>query len=258
MLRIFFYHPGFAYLNRIIRFVSLTILSLGTVSLFSADPEPFDQDEYSGKSIETVSEAYQIIKTRFFNAPVLGSQAPAFELKDGKTGKSVTLKSLHAEKPVVLFFGSLGCDVFRGSVKEIIRMSTEHSDKFNFVMVYIREAHSLSGFGPEIGKIEDPLTDAARSEAAKACAVETSIPFQILIDSVEDRTATRWSAWPVRLFVVGQDGKLLYSGMPGPWGFHPGGNFIPEMPPGFRTHPDRFSQNSLEDFLKSWKIEASR
>ena len=85
------------------------------------------------------------------------------------------------------------------------------------------------------------------------CQAALEIPFPILIDTMDDRTATRWAAWPIRLFVVNTTGTVIYAGKPGPWGFDPGGGFKAEGHDKLRPHPERFSQESLEDFLRNYK-----
>ncbi|MEM9016541.1 MAG: deiodinase-like protein [Verrucomicrobiota bacterium] len=211
--------------------------------------KPFDQDQYSGKTIISTEMAYDLITQRFFNAPTLGTQAPDFSLPDESTGDMVSLKELRREQPVVLFFGRLGCDVMRGGVSELLRLHERFRDQFQFVMIYIREAHALDGHGKNRGALMDPKTNDDRRKAAEICKTRIEIPFPILVDTIDDRVATRWAGWPVRLFVVDQSGEVSYSGKPGPWGFDPGGGYKPDRAEQLRAHADRFSQNSLEDFL---------
>ncbi len=219
-----------------------------------AEPAPTDHDAFSGKKIETLREGYGIIRDRFFNAPKYGDPAPDFELVDQETGEKVSLAGLRAEKPVVLLFGSWGCDVMRDGFDSILKAYETHGDRYHFVMIYIREAHSLSSSDPEAveqARVVDADTLAGRSLAAASCRLSMKIPFRILLDTMEDKVATRWAGWPVRLFVVEQDGTVVYSGKPGPWGFSPGGGFKSTGADELRPHPDRFNQESLEAFLLS-------
>lgn len=54
---------------------------------------------------------------------------------------------------------------------------------------------------------------------------------------MDDRVATRWSAWPERLFAISASGEVVYVGAQGPWGFWPladkppFGTDDPESPP---------------------------
>lgn len=210
---------------------------------------PFFQDEFSGRTVENLDMASQLVYHRFFNAPGLGTKAPAFALVDNSTRETVLLKDLHREKPVVLFFGSLGCDVMADGVEQLLEVYREYREEVNFVMVYIREAHSVNGFGPERASVEDPETNLERSAAARQCRETIGIPFRILLDTMDDRAATRWAAWPLRLYAVDTDGTVIYTGKPGPWGFNPGGGFVAKGADGLRAHSGYFSQESLEEFL---------
>ncbi|MEC5128316.1 deiodinase-like protein [Verrucomicrobiales bacterium BCK34] len=216
------------------------------------EPGPKDRDDFSGKKIATQRDGYEIIKERFYNAPKYGDPAPDFELIDQKTGEKVTLASLRAEKPVVLMFGSWGCDVMRNGFWSVLKSYETYGDRYHFVMIYVREAHSLDGTEQkdvERARVVDPDTFAERSLAAAACRAAVKIPFRILLDTMDDKVATRWAGWPVRLFVVERDGTVVYSGKPGPWGFNPGGGFKSELADQLRPHAERFNQESLEDFL---------
>lgn len=222
-----------------------------------AEPEPFAQDEFSGKRVENVEMAKELVLGRFFNAPKYGDRAPGFALIDVDSGSTVTLTELRLDKPVVLFFGSYGCDVMRGSFEKLLAVYEKYQDEVNFVMIYVREAHSLDGFGADRARVTDPKSTQERIDVAKACRDEMNIPFRILVDPVDDRVATRWAAWPIRLFVVDRGGTVVYSGRPGPWGFSPGGGFKAQHADRINPHPDRFSQMSLEDFLEDYLAEVT-
>lgn len=59
-----------------------------------------------------------------------------------------------------------------------------------------------------------------RAAAAQTCSM-LELPFQVVVDGMDDAVAQRWSGWPERLFVVGVDGRVAYVGEQGPWGFWP-------------------------------------
>lgn len=230
------------------------VLTVGSYLCAEEDvePAPTDQDEYSGKKIDSVDVGYRIIRDRFFNAPKLGDVAPEFELIDQTTREAISLERLRADKPVVLLFGSFGCDVLRKGIEPVLKAHESFGDQYEFAMIYTREAHSL---GAEEAMFEDPDTISGRSLAATACRTALKIPFRILIDTMDDRVATRWAGWPVRIFVVERDGTVVYSGRPGPWGFSPGGGFKPSRADQLRPHADRFSQESLHEFLSAYKLQ---
>jgi hypothetical protein len=90
-------------------------------------------------------------------------------------------------------------------------------------VVYIREAHAIDGRSPSYGVlVEDPITDAERAGVAKVCMTKMALkPMRAVVDGVDDKVARAWSGHPDRLFLVGKDGKIAYSGGRGPRGFDP-------------------------------------
>ena len=230
--------------------VCVAVLSVGAED--GQDPEPFSKDEFSGKTVLSAEMAQDVAIGRFFNAPKYGTRAPAFALTDIDSGETVTLTDLRKEKPLVLFFGSYGCDVMRGSVDIVVDLYEEYKDRVDFVMIYIREAHALDGFGSERARVEDPKSTLERIKVARLCRDSNRIPFRVLVDPVDDRVATRWAAWPIRLFVVDRGGTVVYAGKPGPWGFSPGKGFVAQHAEEMRKHEDRFNQESLDEFLEKY------
>lgn len=41
------------------------------------------------------------------------------------------------------------------------------------------------------------------------------------VDDLRDTTAAAYAAFPDRLFLIDNDGRVLYRSGPGPWGFRP-------------------------------------
>ena len=92
-------------------------------------------------------------------------------------------------------------------------------------MVYIREAHPIdSARMPRYGEemIEDPINLAERNAVAKICMTKMELrPIPAVVDRIDDKVNKAYSGWPDRLFLVGKDGKMAYSGGRGPRGFVP-------------------------------------
>lgn len=236
--------------------VALQVLVAGILFIFSVgaeeENEPFHQDEFSGRTVNSMKMASAIVVNRFYNAPRYGTRAPSFAAEDIETGETVLLKELYSEKPVVLLFSSWGCDVMRDSSADLLAVYEKFRKDFSFVMIYIREAHSLDGHHSRLGRVTDPKTAAQRISAARGCRKALKLPFRILTDRIDDRIATRWGAWPIRLFVVNTEGTVVYSGKPGPWGYSPGNGFKADLADELKKHSDRFNQESLEGFLESY------
>jgi len=94
-------------------------------------------------------------------------------------------------------------------------------------MVYIREAHAIDSPWPMGGKdgapiVEDPVTYDDRKQVAQRCqqALDMS-PITMLIDGIDNEVGDAYAAWPDRLYLVDEKGKLAYCGGPGPFQFSP-------------------------------------
>ncbi len=89
-------------------------------------------------------------------------------------------------------------------------------------MVYIREAHAIDSRSPgqTAEMIEDPINIAERTSVAKVCLTKLELrPIPAVVDRLDDLANKAYKGWPDRLFLVGKDGKMAYSGGRGPWGF---------------------------------------
>ena len=64
-----------------------------------------------------------------------------------------------------------------------------------------------------------PTTVAERTEVASACALRLALTMPVLIDDLENSTDRAYYALPDRLYFIGRDGRIVYRGMPGPFGF---------------------------------------
>ncbi len=46
-----------------------------------------------------------------------------------------------------------------------------------------------------------------------------SVPLGV--DSMADRAMKLYAAWPERIYIIGEDGRIAYKGGIGPFGYHP-------------------------------------
>ncbi|WP_372715949.1 deiodinase-like protein [Novipirellula sp.] len=157
-----------------------------------------------------------------------GDRAPDFTLPRIGGEGTVTLSDLYRDKPVVLVFGSISCSPFRQRVQQVEQLYEEHKDNANFLMVYIREAHPDSKIQVKTAEGDEVLqtfiqTDnlALRQKHAATCERTLSLSFPMVMDGVDNRVNTAYAGWPIRLVVIGRDGRVLDPGAPGPQGFTP-------------------------------------
>ena len=97
-----------------------------------------------------------------------------------------------------------------------------YNDQVQFLAIYIREAHPDDGwnFGQTRG-ITDPTTIEERRQLAGQCEVAMQYGIRTYVDDMDDAVMTAYAAWPERLYLIGQDGRVLYASGLGPWGFKP-------------------------------------
>jgi hypothetical protein len=66
-----------------------------------------------------------------------------------------------------------------------------------------------------------PRSSSERAEVAAKCSSSLSISMPLLVDEIDDRVGHAYSGMPDRLYVVGRDGRVVYKGGRGPFGFNP-------------------------------------
>jgi Ca2+-binding EF-hand superfamily protein len=97
--------------------------------------------------------------------------------------------------------------------------------------MYIREAHPTDGRQTQANVregilVEDPRTKAEREEVAHEFAGQFKVSLPILIDGIDNKVGTDYTAMPDRIYVIDAEGKVAYKGGPGPGGFR-----VVEVPP---------------------------
>lgn len=183
---------------------------------------PLTRDRYSGVPIANMDIGYEVIRSRRNLAPKKGELAPDFDLSMADGENRYRLYELCQEKPVVLIFGSWGCDIFRETLAGWQELYDKYHEQAQFVFVYIREAHPIEYVNARpLGRANDPKTLEQRKETARACQKQLRLPFLMLVDEIDDPCAVRWGAWPVRTFMIETDLTVSYAGSQGPWGFRP-------------------------------------
>ncbi len=113
----------------------------------------------------------------------------------------------------------------------------QYHDRVQFLLIYIREAHPIDGWwlGGRITRrilkargwleaatdIYDPKTIAERQQVASRCESTLQYGIQTYVDDIEDTVGKAYAAMPTRLYLIGLDGKVVYAGGLGPFGFKP-------------------------------------
>ena len=115
-------------------------------------------------------------------------------------------------------------------------MYQKYHQEVQFLVIYIKEAHPIDGwwFGNSPLKwllklkkskaaldIYDPKTNQERHGVAQRCADTLDYGIPTLVDDVDDAVNQQYAALPTRMYLVGINGRVVYAGSPGPWGFKP-------------------------------------
>ena len=112
----------------------------------------------------------------------------------------------------------------------------QYRDRVQFLSIYIREAHPLDGWrlgegtdGRLMGTIgfkrtidtNDPKTIGERRSLADRCQVDLKYEIPTYVDEMDDAVSKAYAAKPTRLYLIGIDGRVVYAGGLGPFGFKP-------------------------------------
>jgi hypothetical protein len=67
----------------------------------------------------------------------------------------------------------------------------------------------------------DPKTIEERRAIAGECQTALQYGIHTYVDEMNDYVNDTYAAWPTRLYLIGMDGKVVYAGGMGPYGFKP-------------------------------------
>ena len=103
-----------------------------------------------------------------------------------------------------------------------LREVYEHyGERVQFLQIYIREAHPTDGWYMGNHDIRDPRDHDERRGVAGMCKDALRLDIPVLVDDMDDTVMKAYAAWPDRLYLVGEDGRIVYVGRRGPWDYKP-------------------------------------
>jgi cytochrome oxidase Cu insertion factor (SCO1/SenC/PrrC family) len=155
-----------------------------------------------------------------------GDAAPDFDLEALDPEQSAQLSSFAGKKPVVLVFGTYTCPAFRAQSNAIKGLAGMYKKQVEFLLISIREAHPTDGLQMEQNVEEgiflpSPKSLEEKQAHALKCVRDLNIKFTTLVDTMDNKLEQAYTAWPIRLYLVGKDGRIAWKGKPGPDGFLP-------------------------------------
>ena len=71
-------------------------------------------------------------------------------------------------------------------------------------------------------EIPDSQTQAARNDVAVNACDQLKISWPTLVDKMDNAVSETWAAWPDRVFVVNEVGRIAVQAQHGPYGFSSG------------------------------------
>ncbi len=96
----------------------------------------------------------------------------------------------------------------------------------NFVIIYIKEAHPGDEWQMEVNESEgivfnQPKTMQERIQLAETFVEAMDPNMPVLVDDITNPANACYAAWPERIYVINQQGIIVYKGDMGPDGFDP-------------------------------------
>jgi len=101
-----------------------------------------------------------------------------------------------------------------------------YKDRVAFLSIYVREAHPTNGWrepgNDKVGiSILQPATKTERVAVAKQCCGTLEMTMPLLVDEMNDRVGHAYSGMPDRIYIIDPNGRVVYKGGRGPFGFKP-------------------------------------
>ncbi len=159
--------------------------------------------------------------------PSIDDLAPDFELETVEGDKTIRLSTLVGSKPIALVFGNFTCGPFRSMYPAVDEIAVKYADDVQFLGVYVREAHPTDGWAMRSNNrvgiaISQPTTYDQKRDVATQCQSKLNMSIPLLVDRVDDQVGNAYSGMPARLYLIDTEGRVVYKGGRGPFGFKAG------------------------------------
>ncbi len=105
-------------------------------------------------------------------------------------------------------------------------MYNNYKDHADFLTVYVREAHPTDEWQMKSNVKEDvcyaqPKTLEQRVAIANDFVTRNHYPLPFGIDDMANTAEHAYSAFPERLYIIDEQGRISYAGGMGPFNYHP-------------------------------------
>jgi iodothyronine deiodinase-like protein len=108
----------------------------------------------------------------------------------------------------------------------VVKIYNDYKDHADFLTVYVREAHPTDEWQMKSNVKEDvcyaqPKTLEQRVAIANDFVQRQKYPLPFGIDDMNDAADRAYSAWPERLYIIDEHGRIAYAGGMGPFKYDP-------------------------------------
>jgi len=161
----------------------------------NAEEQAYNAPEYALKlpALERLNETMPVR---------VGAMAPDFEASD-LDGRNVRLRDLRG-RHVVLMMGSMTSPTCVYNIPAMNRLWVECNPRgVDFFLVYTREAHPGEHYLHHTSMAQKVF------HARELQRLE-NVEFPIIVDSLDGAMHRSYGLWPVALFVIHRDGRLVY------------------------------------------------
>jgi hypothetical protein len=109
----------------------------------------------------------------------------------------------------------------------VVKIFNDYKDRADFLTVYVREAHPTDEWQMKSNVKEDvcypqPKTLEQRVAIANDFVQRQKYSLPFGIDEMSNAADLAYSAWPERLYVIDEHGRIAYAGGMGPFKYDPG------------------------------------
>jgi Iodothyronine deiodinase len=109
-----------------------------------------------------------------------------------------------------------------------VQIFNDYKDHVNFLTIYIREAHPTDEWAMKSNaKDKDNVCYAQPKSLADRVAIANDFtqrfkyPVPFAIDEMSDAANNAYAAWPERLYIIDENGRIAYKGGNGPFKYDP-------------------------------------
>jgi Iodothyronine deiodinase len=122
----------------------------------------------------------------------------------------VDLKSLYADKPLVLETGSISCPIFCLRIAQMAKLVEEYGDRVNFVVLYGGEAHPTGGRDDVNTPIPADPSQTVRAARVQRLRAELGLSRRVLVDGADGALQARFAFMPNAVTVVDCKGNVTF------------------------------------------------